>query len=462
MRISDNIRAAHENMSMISWQFIEHACQRRAGHLSTAEQSRWLPEWMRRLSFPLQQWPTFVGAGKLREIRRTTEEVTRLIKSVPERIFDNDPQRIASFYGFPNPHLAALILQPPNGIQGALARCDFVDTEAGLKCLEVNMSAFLGGWQSPFWAEVYHHDPVVADFLAVRRLSPTFHDTLRSLFIHLVEDARELIDPALRELNIALVVSAQAPLSAYPSGYFNEVYAEILAKQQGGLSGRVVFCLSPDDLVARQARLYHREQRIHAVVEYTPELTSESIYRCFKADLLRLYNGPLRPILGDKRNLALLSAHADSDRFDDAERAIIRAHIPWTREVTAGETSHAGETVSLPGFLLAHREALVLKAAFGSKGKEVQVGRHTPPEVWERLILAALKIGGWVVQEHVESRPYLYLHDQGEPRVHDVVWGLFCLGASYGGGFLRMLPKGAGEGIINSDRGATEGFIFEV
>ena len=49
----------------------------------------------------LQSWPTFVGAAKLAEIHRATIPLTRLVKSVPERIFGNDPRRIAAFYGFP-------------------------------------------------------------------------------------------------------------------------------------------------------------------------------------------------------------------------------------------------------------------------------------------------------------------------------------------------------------------------
>jgi hypothetical protein len=66
------------------------------------------------------------------------------------------------------------------------------------------------------------------------------------------------------------------------------------------------------------------------------------------------------------------------------------------------------------------------------------------------------------VQEHVESRPYLYqLGEQGSA-VHDVIWGLFCFGNLYGGAFLRMLPKGSGDGVINSARGATEGILLEV
>src|ERR1700730_16503731 len=49
----------------------------------------------------LQSWPTFIGAEKLAEIHRATISLTQLVKSIPERIFGNDPRRIAAYYGFP-------------------------------------------------------------------------------------------------------------------------------------------------------------------------------------------------------------------------------------------------------------------------------------------------------------------------------------------------------------------------
>jgi hypothetical protein len=71
--------------------------------------------------------------------------------------------------------------------------------------------------------------------------------------------------------------------------------------------------------------------------------------------------------------------------------------------------------------------------------------------------------GGWIVQEHVESRPYLYPPRPGaEPVPQTVIWGLFCAGWQYAGGWLRMLPQGTGDGIVNSSRGAAEGGILEV
>src|SRR6202035_2793349 len=58
------------------------------------------------LRFPVQPWPTFVGAEKLAEIRRVSIEVCRLLRGVPERIFKHDPVKLAEFYRLPSPAIA--------------------------------------------------------------------------------------------------------------------------------------------------------------------------------------------------------------------------------------------------------------------------------------------------------------------------------------------------------------------
>ena len=42
----------------------------------------------------MSTWPTFIGGDKLREIHHATVEMTRLVKGVFARIFDNDPRMI--------------------------------------------------------------------------------------------------------------------------------------------------------------------------------------------------------------------------------------------------------------------------------------------------------------------------------------------------------------------------------
>jgi len=91
------------------------------------------------------------------------------------------------------------------------------------------------------------------------------------------------------------------------------------------------------------------------------------------------------------------------------------------------------------------------------------VGRYLAPDAWEARVREAVEEGGWIVQERVESRPYFYPPQPGAaPVPHTVIWGLFCAGSRYGGGGLRMLPQGAGEGIVNGARGACEGAILEI
>jgi hypothetical protein len=93
----------------------------------------------------------------------------------------------------------------------------------------------------------------------------------------------------------------------------------------------------------------------------------------------------------------------------------------------------------------------------------VTIGLTTPPDAWARLVAEAVVTpGGWLAQERVDSRPYVYQQGEEGYGIHNVVWGTFCFGETYGGGFLRMLPRETDERVINSARGATEGVLFEV
>jgi hypothetical protein len=92
----------------------------------------------------------------------------------------------------------------------------------------------------------------------------------------------------------------------------------------------------------------------------------------------------------------------------------------------------------------------------------VAFGHQTAPGAWARLVEEAVAKGGWLAQERADSRPYIYQVGEQGYGVHNLVWGTFCFGEIFGGGFLRMIPQGIGDGVINSARGATEGLLFEV
>lgn len=461
MKIPEEARITAADLSDVASRFMDFveanpACARPIDHLAAD-----LPSWVADYAYPLQAWPIFVGGRKLQEIQHATITVTRLVKSVLERIFGNDCRRICDYYEFDNESLAALLLAPPNGIYESLARVDFIDSREGFKCLEVNTGAYLGGWQLRFWEEMYRTDPELSRFFAEQGIDPWYQDPFRELFKHLASEAIRKGTSDAGAFNTLLVVTDEGLANAASaSPLLNQLYSSALAEK--GLEGKLLICVYPDSFSIRRGELYKGGDRIQAVLEYTDIPTPTEVYRCFKAETTSLYNGPLARVLGDKRNLALLSEYQDSDVFTRGEKEFLEKHLPWSRVLDRGKVLYRGEKVDLEELLLNRREDFVLKRGRGARGEGVMVGRRTPQDEWEAQIREAIGTPRrWLVQEHVSSRPYLYPHQEGL-LLHDVVWGLFCFGSSYGGGFLRVMPSGRGSGVINAARGASEGIIFEV
>jgi hypothetical protein len=421
-----------------------------------------LPPWTRTYSTTQLTWPTFVGPQKLQQIKRAVEQVCSLVKSLPERIFANDPMRISDFYDYGDASLVELLLEPPNGVASAVARCDFIDGPEGFKCCEINMAPNVGGWESRFWEQKYLDNEAVSSFLGKHKLQASHHDPLRTFGLHIVDDAVTsgvCVDGAL---NVAVVCVPQAIPGVAGKHAAQEVYDGFLRLANREVTGHVLFCRGAGDLSVKNGCLYYGEQRIHAVVNYAGTVLPKQVYWCHKAGTICLYNGPLTKMMSDKRNLALLSQYEHSDVFDDKEQRIIREHVPWSRVLVEGKTTYHGETVAFPDFMIGARDRLVLKLGIGLGGKEVHVGNFTSADEWQALIGKALKDGGWMVQEYVDCHPYLFADSEGNIRPQNVVWGMFCFGSHYGGGYLRMLPKGVRGGVVNSGGGAVEGPIFEI
>ncbi len=461
VEVTAEAQATLADLSAAAVRFLEHVRQDPDGERPLPRGC--MPPRVQSYGYPFQAWPTFVDRRKLHEMRRVTLAVTRLVKAVPERIFGNDAGRIGRYYGL-SELMVDLVLAPPNGIAGALARCDLFDTGAdGFKCVEVNLSANLGGWQVHLWGDAYCKTPVVARFLAAHGVAARVVDPVRSMVEHVVAESLGHAASGSGELNLALVVDEfKVREPGMVQEALSSLYASVLRQYGGGLSGSLFLTTYQGGFAARGQSLSLGRAPVQAVVEYTVDVTPPDVFRCFKSGAIQLYNGPVFTILGDKRNLALLSLHEDSDLFDAAERALIRAHVPWSRETTSEMVTYRGEKTALQKLLLARQEDFVIKLATGARGEDVFVGRSTDPGIWRQQVQRTASAPGWLAQEAVRSRPYVFQRGEQGSALHDVVWGLFSFGGTYGGGFLRMMPAGSGDGIINSARGASEGIIVEV
>ncbi len=417
---------------------------------------------------PMQPWPLFLGPAKRAELARASLGVCGLVKQIPERVFGNDPERLNDYYGLGMEPalLISSVLRQTRGMGHAMARGDFLETAAGFKCCELNVAGNLGGWEVGILAEMYQAVPVLRRFLdedGAAVLRPGGEGCrgcrvgctipARAMFSRLVEDAVERSLPSGGRLDLAFIFPAEKRPSPYLLGRMDREYRGALAAADGGLAGTASACLAWD-LVSDGGGLRLGDRRIHLVIDVDDGAPiGRPLFLALMADRVRLYNGPASVVLSNKLNLALLSELEDSGLWNDEERAVIRAHVPWTRRLAEDFADFRGERVYLPDLLAAERDRLVLKRGLSLQGLHVHSGRLAGAAAWEELVRQALDEGGWLVQERLEPVPYLFQLPAGGAGLHDVVWGLFVFGQAFGGGMLRVLPSGRAD-VVNVARGA--------
>src|SRR5690349_22063407 len=107
-------RTSFQSLSPTAAQFLEYLLESTDRTDQLRHFADDLPPWTR--TYPTTQltWPTFIGSAKLQQIRRAVERVCGLVKSLPEKIFNNDPKKISDFYNYGDASLVELLLEPPN------------------------------------------------------------------------------------------------------------------------------------------------------------------------------------------------------------------------------------------------------------------------------------------------------------------------------------------------------------
>lgn len=115
-------------------------------------------------------------------------------------------------------------------------------------------------------------------------------------------------------------------------------------------------------------------------------------------------------VLTDPRNASLFSAD---------ERAVIAAHIPWTRLVRDDRTERGGRHLPLLELAVSDREQLVLKPNDEYGGKGVLLGWEASGPEWSAALDAALTDppGSWVVQERIPIRREVFPQFDAEGHV---------------------------------------------
>ena len=417
--------------------------------------------------FRSQPWPTFISESIKAEMSTAAVKVYDLITSIPGRLFGFDRDIMSRYYNISQRDMEKRLYGLDEfHMSGLLGRGDFVLSPSGrLKCLEFNMSPSLGGWGMDFLEPLYLQTPVISRFLKQYGVRLKKNNLFRVLLGRLVERALARFggaDAVKNEINIAIafpkyVENIMGPLNRQ----LNDLYAAFLKQKNSDIRGDIYIC-DINHLQWENNSLVLGGKKIHSLIEMCYGEIPIFFMELVKNGELLIYNGPITLLMSNKLNLAILSECRDSGEFTREERDAIREYIPWTRKLTAGETTYEGQKIRLEEFVLSRRERLVIKPARGFGGKGVYLGFDTPPEQWKQIVEIALVEKDRVVQEYVEMSSYLYQVGEQGCGVREAVWGFFVFASLYAGGFVRMIPDAHKRGIINAGQGAEESIVLEV
>jgi len=456
MQLSEDILKNHRKLSQRQEEFVRQV---------TAD-----PENLKRERYPgiddkiglaervtIQPWPILVNATTREEMSRAAVSVLELVKSIPQRIFADDPAKIAAGMGL-DERAVTFMLRGRNAIEHLVGRGDFIWTEQGLKCIEYNVAGNLGGWEGIRMEIFYRKSPIFSQFLAEKSTGAKYYNTLLLSFGHIVANTRARLGET-DEINIGLAYpNAPRQQGDIHSQFFNGAYAKMLASLPFPVKGRL-FLTDPSHFEEKSGRLYFGDCPVHAMLEFATTST-EAMVTCQEQGNLTIFNGPMTALFNNKLTLAILYQNKDSDLFDRRERELIERYIPWSCQVRPGRIQFRGETVDLENLATARRTSLILKTAEGHSAKGVFMGCNTPQDQWEETLKKALAEGNWMMQEFVESLPFYFLAGEiCEP--HILNWGLFAFGQKFGGGFARMMPTHH-EGPVTRFKSASEAMVFEV
>lgn len=187
MEIPQNVRETLESLSKVNLDFLSYieknpACLQR-------ENFSELEEMRDRLHF-FQSWPTFLGGETKRIFQEAGINVFNLIKSIPQRIFANDSQKMSAYYELP---VSLIDMQmegvTPTHLNNLLSRGDYVYSASGLKCMEYNIASNLGGHLMPMWEEMYLKNPLIAGFLNEQQITIHNNDLFEEFLINLMRAA---------------------------------------------------------------------------------------------------------------------------------------------------------------------------------------------------------------------------------------------------------------------------------
>ena len=399
--------------------------------------------------------PFFLSAGDEARIRRAAETIAAIGERVARAALEEPALMAALGVTAAEERLARI--DPGYDTASTASRLDAFLLPDSLHFAEYNAESPAGPGYTQRLCELFDALPAMDRFKASRPVA--FHRTIPALLAALLDSYHEWGGRASPP-TVAIVDWREVPT-------WSEFELLRDAFEESGVP--TVVC-DPGDLTLDGGVLHGAGRAIDLV--YRRVLINDIVARpdaC--AALVDAYAGhavcvanTFRCKLPHKKAFFAVLTDPRHDRLlSDDERAIVRAHVPWTRLVGPGTTERRGRTAELLELARHDREQLVLKPNDEYGGKGVVLGWDTSPGKWERALNAALADppGTWVIQERIPVRREIfpYFDQDGHVTMRDMLVDLApYLFRGRMGGYLTRLSE-TGLANVTSGGGQVPAFV---
>jgi uncharacterized circularly permuted ATP-grasp superfamily protein len=344
--------------------------------------------------------PYFISPSDEERVRHVAETIAALAERVTKTALE-DKALFEQFYLRPEEERLAR-LPAGAGPASTASRLDSFLLPDSLKFTEYNGESPAGAGYSETLSEIFRELPVMKEFA-------------KQFEIHSYPLTTKLLD-ALIQTYVGWGGTNRRPQMVITDWRGVPTWSEFqILKERFEDLGVPVILAQPQDLdfdgkrlavKGKKIDLVYRRVLINDIVAKPKEC--EALVKAYEAGAVCVANNFRCKIPHVKTFFAVLTDAKNASLFSDAERKIIREHIPWTRVVREVKTDYNGEPIEFLAYVRKNRQNLVIKPSDEYGGTGVTLGWEVDEREWESAIEQALSggkpdegKGAWIVQERI-------------------------------------------------------------
>ncbi|MEN3337066.1 MAG: hypothetical protein V7647_742 [Acidobacteriota bacterium] len=342
--------------------------------------------------------PFFLTDGEEARMRVAAESLAAFGERVTHAALES-PDLLAEL-GVSDAEATLVRLEPGYGRASTSSRLDAFLLPDSLHFAEYNAESPAGLGYTQRLCELFDSLDVMSRFREGRRVR--FNRTIAPLLEALVASYREWGGSARPPL-IAIVDWREVPtwteFEILRDAFTDEGVPTIICDPR-----ELAFASGALTAAGRRIDLVYRRVLMNDIVARPDECAA--LVSAYAAGAVCVANTFRCKLAHKKAFFAVLTDERHSALFSDAERAVIRAHVPWTRVVADVETTKNGRRAGLLRLAEDDRENLVLKPNDEYGGTGVMLGWEMAPGAWQAALASALAAprGHWVLQARIPVR----------------------------------------------------------